>query len=83
MWWFEKCLSINRYKSHFKRAEFWHRTGCHAPERKPGSRPGPHLDQNVPARCAAVAPASILDPLETRARTNDEIMPAWRRQTED
>ena len=21
--------------------------GCHAPERKPGSRPGPHLDQNV------------------------------------
>ena len=58
-------------------------TGCHAPERKPGSRPGPHLDQNVLARCAAVAPASILDLLETRARTNDEIMPAWCRQTED
>ena len=45
--------------------------------------PGPHLDQNVLTRCAAVAPASILDPLETRARTNDEIMPAWCRQTED
>ena len=57
--------------------------GCHAPERKPGSRPGPHLDQNVLARCAAVAPASILGPLETRARTNDEIMPAWSRQTGD
>ena len=23
-------LSINRYKSHFKRAEFWHRTGLRA-----------------------------------------------------
>ncbi len=57
--------------------------GCHAPERKPGSRPGPHLDQNVLARCAAVAPASILGPLETRAGTNDEIMPAWSRQTGD
>ena len=57
--------------------------GCHAPERKPGSRPGPHLDQNVLARCAAVAPASILGPLETRAGTNDEIMPAWPRQTGD
>ena len=57
--------------------------GCHAPERKPGSRPGLHLDQNVLARCAAVAPASILGPLETRARTNDEIMPAWSRQTGD
>ena len=22
-------------------------TGCHAPGRRPGSRPGPHLDQNV------------------------------------
>ena len=58
-------------------------TGCHAPERKPGSRPGTHLDQNVLARCAAVALASILGPLETRARTNDEIMPAWFRQTGD
>ena len=27
-----------------------------------GSRPGPHLDQNVLARYAAVAPASFLDP---------------------
>ena len=57
--------------------------GCHAPERKPGSRPGLHLDQNVLARCAAVALASSLGPLETRARTNDEIMPAWSRQTGD
>ena len=37
--------------------------GCHAPERKHGSRPGPHLHQNVLARCAAVAPASILGPV--------------------
>ena len=35
-------------------------TGCHAPGRKPGSRPGPHLDQNVLAGYAAVASASIL-----------------------
>ena len=35
-------------------------TGCHAPGRRPGSRPGPHLDQNVLARYAAVVPASIL-----------------------
>ena len=37
-------------------------TGYHAPGRRPGSRPGPHLDQNVLARYATVAPASILDP---------------------
>ena len=48
-----------------------------------GPGPGPHLDQNVLARCAAVAPASILDLLETRARTNDEIKQAWCRQTGD
>ena len=47
------------------------------------ARAAPHLDQNVLARCAAVAPASVLGPLETRARTNDEIMPAWSRQTGD
>ena len=35
-------------------------TGCHAPGRRPGSRPGPHLDQNVLARYAAVTRASIL-----------------------
>ena len=45
---------------YFKRAEFWHRTGCHAPGRRPGSRPGQHLDQNVLACYAPVAPASIL-----------------------
>ena len=37
-------------------------TGCHAPGRRPGPRPGTHLDQNVLARYATVAPASILDP---------------------
>ena len=37
-------------------------TGCHAPGRRPGSRPGPHLDQNVLAGYAAVALALILDP---------------------
>ena len=37
-------------------------TGYHAPGRRPGSRPGPHLDQNVLARYATVALASILDP---------------------
>ena len=36
--------------------------GCHAPERRPGSRPGPHLDQNVLAGYAAAALALILDP---------------------
>ena len=36
-------------------------TGCHAPGRRPGSRPGPHLDQNVLAGYAAVALALILD----------------------
>ena len=35
-------------------------TGCHAPGRRPGSRPGPHLDQNVLAGYAAVALALIL-----------------------
>ena len=30
--------------------------GCHAPGRRPGSRPGPHLDQNVLARYAADSP---------------------------
>ena len=44
-------------------------TGCHAPGRRPRSRPGerwtsrrpgPHLDQNVLARHGAVSPASIL-----------------------
>ena len=35
-------------------------TGCYAPGRRSGSRPGPHLDQNVLARYAAVVPASIL-----------------------
>ena len=35
-------------------------TGCHTPGRRPGSRPGPHLDQNVLAGYAAVARASIL-----------------------
>ena len=28
-------------------AEALHRTGCHAPGRRRGSRPEPHLDQNV------------------------------------
>ena len=37
-------------------------TGCHAPGRRPGSRPGPHMDQNVLAGYAAVALALILDP---------------------
>ena len=37
-------------------------TGCHAPGRRPGSRPGPHLDQNVLAGYAAAALALILDP---------------------
>ncbi len=37
-------------------------TGCHAPGRRPGSRPGLHLDQNVLAGYAAVALALILDP---------------------
>ena len=38
-------------------------TGCHAPGRRPGSRPGPHMDQNVLAPgYAAVALALILDP---------------------
>ena len=36
-------------------------TGCHAPGRRPGSRPGPHLDQNVLAGYAAVALVLILD----------------------
>ena len=35
-------------------------TGCHAPGRRPGSRPVPHLDQNVLAGYAAVALALIL-----------------------
>ena len=35
-------------------------TGCHAPGRRPGSRPRPHLDQNVLAG-AVVALALILD----------------------
>ena len=35
-------------------------TGCHAPGRRPGSRPGPHLDQNVLAGYAAVALVLIL-----------------------
>ena len=37
-------------------------TGCHAPGRRPGSRPGPHLDQNLLAGYAAVVLALILDP---------------------
>ena len=38
-------------------------TGCHAPGRRRGSRPGPYLDQNVLAGYAAVALALlILDP---------------------
>ena len=37
-------------------------TRCHAPGRRPGSRPGPHLDQNVRAGYAAVVLALILDP---------------------
>ena len=36
-------------------------TRCHAPGRRPGSRLGPHLDQNVLARYAAVALALILE----------------------
>ena len=36
--------------------------GCHVPGRRPGSRPGPHLDQNVLVGYATVALASILDP---------------------
>ena len=43
-------------------------TGCHAPGRRPGSRPGPHLDQNVLAGYAAVALASILDSSGSQAR---------------
>ena len=35
-------------------------TRCHAPGRRPGSRLGPHLDQNVLAGYAAVALALIL-----------------------
>ena len=35
-------------------------TRCHAPGRRPGSRPGPHLDQNVLAGYAEVALASTL-----------------------
>ena len=57
--------------------------GCHAPERKPGSRPGPHLDQNVLARCAAVAPASILrssrDESGNQRRNHAGMVPADRR----
>ena len=37
-------------------------TGCHVPGRRPGSRPGPHLDQNVLVGYAKVALALILDP---------------------
>ena len=38
-------------------------TGCHAPGRRPESRPGPHLDQDVLGPSyAAVTSASILDP---------------------
>ena len=37
-------------------------TGCHAPGRRPGSRHGPHLGQNVLAGYATVALALILDP---------------------
>ena len=36
-------------------------TRCHAPGRRPGSRLGPHLDQNVLAGYAAVALA-LIDP---------------------
>ena len=35
-------------------------TGCHAPGRRPGSRPVQHLDQNVLAGYAAVVLALIL-----------------------
>ena len=35
-------------------------TGCHVPGRRPGSRPGPHLDQNVQPATPRVAPVSIL-----------------------
>ena len=37
-------------------------TGCHAAGRRPGSRPGPHLDQNMLVGYAKVALALILDP---------------------
>ena len=38
-------------------------TGCHVPGRRPGSRPGPHLDQNVLARYAAGSPGLDSGPL--------------------
>ena len=60
-------------------------TGCHAPGRRPGSRPGPHLDQNVLARYAAVVPASILGlsggPLfRRRTALSAARHPIWRKR---
>ena len=46
----------------FDTPELFLRCDDDAPGRRPGSRPGPHLDQNVLARYATVALASILDP---------------------
>ena len=57
------CVGVNVGDSGSPYAQGKHHpaTGCHAPGRRPGSRPGPHLDQNVLAGYAAVALALILD----------------------
>ena len=53
-------------------------TRCHAPGRRPGSRLGPHLDQNVLARYAAVALALILETNPSCGLFSDAARPCQR-----
>ena len=60
-------------------------TGCHAPGRRPGSRPGPHLDQNVlgQLRCGSLGldSGSLGWPLfRRRAALSAARHPIWRKR---
>ncbi len=60
-------------------------TGCHAPGRRPGSRPGPHMDQNVlgQLRCGSLGldSGSLGWPLfRRRAALSAARHPIWRKR---